>query len=557
MQISKGVKEAQRIREIAVALIEEGFGFLVSKSKFSRRLPATKKLKAYMREQHSTPNEVKLRKTLEKLGPTFIKLGQILSIRPDLVPKEYTKELEELQDNVPPFSYKEVQSTIKKELGRTISSIFSSFDKTPIASASISQVHKARLRSGELVAVKIQRPDVRELMQTDIRIMKHFAQILEKHSPIIAKYKPIRIIEEFSDWSMKELNFLNEANNIHGFYDSLRNSPNIKIPKVYDDYTTEKVLITEFIEGIELHNTKEIKRKRLDIKKIVENGFNAIIDQVFINGVFHADPHPGNILVLKNCDIAFVDFGIVGFFDDDLKNSSIDLLYGIMYQDVDQIIESFYDMDLIDDEISDAIDFKTELKQTIAPLSWGTLKNVKISQVLENVLSLSLKHGIRIPMQFVLLGKTIVTIEGVALELDPNFNIHEHIAPVLRRLMLKRRSPNAIIRDTTKTAMRLKHLFSRLPERTDKILTRLEKGQLKIDIDDTDIRALSVEMDKSSNRLSYSMIIAALVVAAAFIWPNQNRFIMGIPLFSFCLLFIALIFMIVLLTSILKERKRD
>ncbi|KKR78018.1 MAG: ubiquinone biosynthesis protein UbiB, partial [Candidatus Nomurabacteria bacterium GW2011_GWA2_40_9] len=295
----KEVRDLNRFRQILLVLFEEGFGYLLDRTRLKREIPLKSRIKQKQAKK-KTPPEVRLRLTLERLGPTFIKLGQLLSIRPDLLPKEYIKELGKLQDKVKEFPFELVEKEIKKEFGKDISGIFSSFDKKPIASASISQVHKARLKTGEIVAVKIQRPKVREIMETDIDIMFHIARTIEKYMPELRKYGLVRIVEEFSKWTNDELNFKIEARNAKRFRKNFSGSRIVRIPKIYDDYTRERIIVMEFIDGIELHNVEEIKRKKLDFDKIIKNGFDVILTSVFVHGFFHADPHPGNILVMKN-----------------------------------------------------------------------------------------------------------------------------------------------------------------------------------------------------------------------------------------------------------------
>ena len=255
MAIIREIKDINRFRQIVSVLLEEGFFYLIEKIKLGSWIRFKKKNLS----KEKIPAEVRLRKTLERLGPTFIKLGQILSLRPDLVPKEYVKELGKLQDDVPAFPYDKAEKIIKEELGKPIDKIFSSFSKKPIASASISQVYRAKLKNGKIVAVKVQRPNVKKIMDTDIEIMFYIAKLLEKHSDKIRKYRPVKIVEEFKEWTDKELDFELEANNAKRFYDNFKGSNTVKIPQVFDDYSSPMVLTTEIIDGIELTKIDAVK----------------------------------------------------------------------------------------------------------------------------------------------------------------------------------------------------------------------------------------------------------------------------------------------------------
>ncbi len=539
------IKDIHRFNHIVLILAQQGFGHLFDKIKLR---------KLFKRKGAIEPE--RLRKTLEKLGPTFVKLGQILSLRPDLVRKEYVKELGKLQDEVPPFSYKEVEEIIKKELHKPINKLFSSFSKKPIASASISQVHKARLRNGMTVAVKVQRPDSKEIMDTDIEIMFYIAKLLEKHSEKIRRYKPVKIVQEFKKWTDKELDFRIEAKNAKRFYKNFKGNNKVKIPKVFDRYSSKRVLTLEFIDGIELHNIGKVKGKRgYDIKEIIKNGFDLILTQVFIDGFFHADPHPGNILVLKGNKIGLVDFGIVGYFDENLKRKSIELFYGLVEEDMDAIVDTFLDMGLIKEGETNIESFKNDVRKVIEPLQKSSLKDVKISYVLEEVLDIALRHRVKMPVDFVLFGKALVEIEGVALEYDPDFKFVESSKPFIEKLIKKEIKPVNMAKDLMKNLLKYGKLFRELPDKLDAALTRIQKGSVKVDIEDTDIKRLGSDIDKSSNRLTYGIIIAAFLVTGALLASVGKPVLGGFSLVSLICFGMALIFAIFLFVSIKKEGK--
>ena len=551
-KIVKEVRDLNRFREILTVLFEEGFDFLLQKMQLSHKIPLTKRLKAKIKEKESLSVEKRLRLTLERLGPTFIKFGQVLSVRPDLIPKSYIKELEKLQDSVPAFSYDIVRQQIKKELGRDIEDIFSSFDKKPIASASISQVHKAVLKDGKKAAVKIQRPDVKKIMETDIEIMFYVARLLESRIPKIRKFTPVKVIEEFSNWTEKELDFKKEAMNAKIFAKNFSESKTVKIPEIYSDFTTNKILTMEFIDGIELHNIEEIKRKKINLIPLLNNGFDAVLTQVFVHGFFHADPHPGNILITKDRKIAFVDFGIVGHFDEELKAKSIDLFYGIISNNPETIVATLADLGGI--EIENREELKYEISDLLEPLQSGDIADVRVSKVLEEILELALNHGIKTPMPFVLFGKTIITLEGIALEYDPKFNIVESSRPFIEKLMRQRYNPLYQFNQLMRNMVKFRKFAEQLPDQTTRALKKIEKGTIKVDIEDTDIKKLSLEIDRSGNRVAYSMLIAALLIVGALTVNFGKPFILNVPLIPFLSFFVAFILSIILFISILREK---
>ncbi len=553
LRLFKEVEDLERFSEILGVLFEEGFDAIIHQIKLLSHVPMAKRVRSTLKLQQERSHEEKLRRTLERLGPTFIKLGQMLSVRPDLLPKSYTHELEKLQDSVEPFAWSTVKSTVEKEIGHPLHAVFSTFSEEPVASASISQVHRAILKSGEVVAVKVQRPGIVRVMLADIDIMKYFAKLLHRYFPKVRGYQPMRIVEEFESWTRKELDFRLEAKNAILFRHNFEGDPTVKIPKVYLEHSTEKVLITEYIDGIELHKLKLLKRKGVDFGKVMENGFNAVLKQVFEFGLFHADPHPGNILVLKDNSVAFVDFGIVGHFDDKLKSQALDALYGVVSQDADLLLDTLVDMGMEAGSDKDAL--RDEIKQIIDPLKYMKLREEKLSSAIEDIISVGIRYKVRIPASFVLFGKTLVTLEGVALEYDPDFPIIDKAKPYIQSLILKRYSPKEQLKGMIHEARRYKKFFQQFPDKATRALETLERGKIDIHLEDTDISRLSQEIDKSSNRISYGLVIAGLLIASSYmVQVDKGPQVIGVPLFAFGAFLAAAGLGFVLLISILRDK---
>ena len=553
--IIKEVRDLGRFRQILAALFEEGFDFLIYNIGLNKHIPFTKILKKNLKSPQNSKPEVRLRRTLEKLGPTFIKFGQLLSVRPDLVPREYAKELEKLQDHVPPFPFKQVKEILEKDFGRKLSDIFGSFEKNPIAAASISQVHRAVLKTGEEVAVKIQRPDVKKIMETDIEIMEYIAHVAENNMEDMKKFRPVKIIDEFKEWTEKELDFKLEARNAKRFYQNFKNSKTVHIPKVYDEMTSERVLTLEFIDGIELHDVEQIKKRKLNFNRIIKNGFDSIMTQVFVHGIFHADPHPGNILVMNDNSIAFVDFGIVGYFDENLKNKCIDIFYGIVEQDADVIMQTLAGMGM--DSDTDYEELRSDIGIIIQPLQNSSVNQIKISKVIEEILEIGLHHKIKIPASFVLFGKTIVTLEGVALEYDPDFRLAETSKPFIESLIRKRTSPIYMMKNFMHNMNRYRKFAEDFPEKAERALDKIQRGTIKVDIEDTDIRTLALEIDRSSNRVAYGLLIAALLITSSIlINVEKGPTILGIPILAFLSFVFASMLLFILFISIVREKLR-
>lgn len=553
--LKKEVSDLKRLNQILIVLFEEGFGYLIDKIKLKRKIPLKKRIKKTKKE--TMPPEVRLRKTLERLGPTFVKFGQVLSVRPDLLPKDYIRELEKLQDKVPAFPFSEVKKIVENELKKPIHKIFPKFEETPIASASISQVHKAVLKNSNVVAVKIQRPNAEQIMREDIEIMLHIASLIEKHIEKIRKYEPVNIVRAFEDWTKDELDFELEARNAKIFALNFKDDPDIIIPNIYDDYTTGKIITMGFIDGTELNNIKilknELKKRKVNPDLIIKKGFDAILTQVFLHGFFHADPHPGNILVTKDNKIAFVDFGITGRFDEDLKEKTTDLLYSLVFHDVDKFTDTLIRMGM--DDI-DKLRFKEELRTIIEPLQVSSMEDIKLSNVIEDVLHISMEHKLRMPKEFVLFGKTLITLEGIGLKYNPRFRLIDSTRPFVEKLMLRKLNPVNIFNNFAKNSLKLKRFIETFPDETTKALRKIQKGTIKVDVSETDIKKLAVEIDRSSNRIAYSFLIAAFIITGALtVNVDLGINIFNLSIISFLSFSFAVLFAIMLFISILKEMR--
>ncbi len=544
--------QIRRFEEICKVLFEEEFGALLAKTPLIRHIPMGKRIRLKFQIQTKTPQEVRLRRVLERLGGTCIKFGQLLSIRPDLVPKHYIRELEKLQESVPPEPFDAIAKVLIKELGKGWRKKFTSFDSVPIASASISQVYKAVLKNGKKVAVKIQRPNIELIMNQDIDIMRRIAVMLEKHIPGLQQYKLVGVVEEFRRWTEKELDFEKEAANAQRFAKNFKDDPGIKIPEIYDYLSTSHVLTLEYLDGIHLHNlSKNNVKKSVDPRVIIEKGFDAVMTQVFIHGFFHADPHPGNFIILKNNVLGIVDFGIVGHFDETLKRVSQDLFLGIITQDTGLIVDSLLKMGLIDDQSVDIYAFRQEVLDAIDPL---VSSKARVSHVLDEVLDIALTHKIRIPSQFVLLGKTIITLEGVALEFDPDFDFAKHCKPFIKKIIKDKTNPRYVATSFLKNANRLSRFLEELPDRANRVMDRFSHGHYKVQFENKDINRLSLEIDRSSNRIAIGLVMAALVLAGSLTIGSSPQF-RGISLLSWIFFAVVGLLGISLLVSIHRERQ--
>ncbi|KHO45488.1 MAG: ubiquinone biosynthesis protein [archaeon GW2011_AR3] len=478
----KKLKDLNRLKQILEVLIRNEMGYFVEILRLKKFLPLSRTMdaKKFIRTDTQPMRVVRI---VEQLGGGFIKLGQLLSIRPDLVPLEYANAFTTLQDHVPAFPYTKVKQIVETELHGTLKELFMSFDPMPIAAASIGQVHLAKLKNGKRVAVKVQRPDIERIFRSDIDIMYLFVHLMQKyHDQNVVD--PKEIVEEFEDYTLKELNYVNEAKNIDAFHVKLKDSTSAKVPKVYWDMTTEKVLTMEYLEGRKLSELIKSK-KMLNRKLIARNIVDSILNQVFVNGVFHADPHPGNILVTPNYTIAWLDFGIVGYFDDELREKVTDLFIASIQGDTDALATSLLSLGALDEGVDMEI-FKADLKKNMERFYSIPVKEIRLGDLFEEIISLSKKHGLKLPKNFVLLGKTIITTQGVAAELDPDFNLVLSAKPFVEKLVKQRNSPRQVFTRLIKSTRQFKQFISDVPKQTNELLLRVrqvEKMWEKIDTD--------------------------------------------------------------------------
>jgi len=544
MSLVKTFKEISRLNQIVNVLFKNELHLIIDKLKLKKHLPVNKQLKIKLQQKSELAKRLRL--SMEELSGAFIKLGQLLSLRSDLLPKTYTEEFSKLQDNVKPFKFEKVRQVIEEEFQKPLEDVFAKFEKNPIASASVGQVHKAILKNGKKVAVKVQRPKIQKIFETDIQLFYHIAHLLENHYRELKDYNFIEIIKEFEDYTKNELDYMYEARNIDIFYNNFKKDP-IRIPKVHWSYTTKKVLTMEFIEG---KKVTEIKlNRKLYVKQIVES----YLKQTMEYGVFHADPHPGNIFVTPSQKLVLLDFGIVGHISDEIRESFENLFISIIDRDKDLLAETLLRLRIVEDEINE-----NELKEDIS-LHLGKYYNVdldkmEISSVMYDVLSLVRKYKMKMPTNFVLLIKATITVEGFGKEMYPDFNLVKICKPYLNKLKDKETSYDDIFEKLKKNLLKSRRDFVNFPQELKKILKR---DKIKVDIEDKDIRKFTFYIDSAMNRMAMGIILAGLLVSSALIAQAKiPPLIFELSIFSIIFIFVAIILSFALIKSINEEKRR-
>ena len=553
----KTYRNIKRFRQIFSVLLKYGFDDIAERLKldsvfrFGKKF--SKKARTADKYKHKTTSE-RIRMALADLGPSFIKLGQVLSTRPDLIPLEIVKELEKLQDDVPAFSSEQAREIVTAQL-QPIEDIFLSFSDKPIAAASMAQVHKAVLKNGQPVAIKIQRPKISRIIETDINILYDLAGLTEKYFPEAELYNPKAIVDEFAKTIRSELDFVREGRNIDRFRNYFKNDNTIYLPQVYWEYTTPSILTMEFINGIKISEIDFAERKDLDRKIIARNGALATLKMIFEMGLFHADPHPGNIFVLKNNILAPLDFGMVGRLDEQTKTYLQNLLLAIVERNIDKIIKIFIEAEVID-ETKDTRLLRIDLNDFIDTYYGIPLNQLEIEKLFSNLIEVLRRHRIAVMTDIVLMSKALATIESVGRSLDPDFNMMELVEPYAKKLMLQPVLPKKQLKEIKQFVDETEELVKILPGELKQILRKIKKGRMNLIFEHRGLDRLITELDKSSNRLAFSLIIAALVIGSSIIvHSNKGPFIFGFPIFGLIGFLIAAIFGLWLVIAILRSGK--
>ena len=525
------VHNVRRLRQILQVFAKYGFGYIIEYLHIEQniigrklvRLGPIKKLDVF-----NQPISVRARKVLEELGPTFIKLGQILSTRPDLIPLEFCKEFEKLQDEVPAFEYEKAEELIRSELKKPVSELFAEFSPKPCAAASLSQAHEARLKTGERVIVKIQRPNIKKVVTVDLEILYGLAKLAEKHIEESRIYNPVGVVNEFKKTLLKELDFNIEASNIERFRRNFKDDNTVYIPRVFHDLSSKRILTIERIEGIKVSDVEKIEELGLDRRQIAINGANAVLKQVFIDGFFHADPHSGNIFVMEGNKVAFLDYGMVGRIDEETKSRFISILTAVVERDVSEITKTLTAMGVIEE-----VDIKkmnldlTDLMERYYDIP---LKELSMGQFLADIIEVVSQNRIKMPPDLFLLAKALMTIEGIGRKLDPEFNIVVQVKPFVEKLARQKYSPKRIAKEIRELAKELYAFTRSLPRDLNLIFSKIKKGTLRVEFEHKGLENLISQMDKVSNRVAFSIIIAALIIGSSIVMQtNKGPLFLGFP----------------------------
>jgi len=550
-KLNQTYKNLRRTRQILTVLGKHGFSQLIETLGLAKLVP----LQGRKQEGTQTRRSIAERLCLafEELGPTFIKLGQMIASRPDMVSPEIAKIFQRLTDDVRPVSIEQIKSIVERELDDEVSNLFFSFDENALGAASVAQVHRATTNSGRQIVVKVQRPNVEKEIETDLSILYLLAKLSENYVPELSPFDPVAIVDEFAGMIRNATDFIAEAHNVDAIGANFSSSEEVKIPEVLWELTTKRVLAMEWIDGIPLRDVERLRAENYDLKKICRTGVDAFFRQVFVHGIFHADLHGGNILVLPESRIALVDFGEVGRIGSNAQTSIANIFSSLLAKDFSAVAREYANLG----ESRGAIDlsqFSDDLEKYLGPLFGRKIRDVNFSEVLTHAATIAAEHQIRLPRELVLIGRVIVTMEDAVRKLDPEFDIIEFGGQIAREFVKDRFRPDRLARELFMNVRDLGELTKTLPMQLKHLFQKLSRDELTVQIDVQNLSRGIQELDKSSNRLAFAIVIAGLVIGSSILtFADQGPYYFSIPIFGLVGYVLAGVLGLGLLFSILRS----
>jgi ubiquinone biosynthesis protein len=509
-------KHLQRYRQVVGILSHYGYGEFFGQIRIWRYVNIDKKLLHRKGELAQLSSPERLRLALEALGPTFVKLGQMLSTRPDILPQSYIRELEKLQNRVAPITTEAAKQIIESELKQPISKIFSTFNDQPLAAASLAQVHRATI-NGEEVVVKVQRPNITRTIEVDLDIMHSMASLMERYLPNVYIINPVGIVREFSENIKRELDFRQEAANMRRFALNFADNPWVHVPRVYpENYCSQRVITMEYIDGIFISDIERLKKENYDLKLIAKRGAEVGFRSTLDYGFFHADPHPGNLVILPGNVICLLDYGMMGTLSTRLRERLGKLIYGIVSGDEKRTARALLGL-MESSEVIDAETLEAEVSDVIQYVTHLTLADIQLGGMLFKLLRLLRSHRVRFPIHLIWLSKALTSIEETAHKLDPDLEILKSAKPFARRYFIGNFSPSKRSRESLFAAVDSFELLKDLPYDVGVIIDQLKKGRVKIEFEHIGLEPIRRTLSVVASRLAMTLIIAALLIASALI----------------------------------------
>ncbi|MHB1180386.1 MAG: ABC1 kinase family protein [Sulfuricella sp.] len=579
-QALTAVRDLGRLHDIASILIRYGFGDMV------RRMGLANALERAGRALHwdeadqlaHLPPPARVRRALEEMGPTFVKLGQVLATRVDMFEPEWIAEFGKLQDSAPAAPWADIRQQLTEDLGAPPEEVFAAFDPEPLAAASIAQVHRARLEDGSEVVVKVRRPGIRPIIEADLRWLMRLAQLAEAESPELRAFHPQEVVRQFTQSLRHELDFAGEcrnaeriAENFAGYADqdeSIGNAtaeaapesppalPIIVIPRVYWQWTGERVCVQEFIDGISWRNLQAVDQAGLDRKILARRGARAVLKMIVEDGFFHADPHPGNVFYLPGNRIAFIDFGMVGRLTEERRDQLIRLLLGLVKHEPQRVADVM--LDWTGNGAVDEDGLMLEIQTFVDQYHGMALKQLKLGAMLSDLVAILRQHQLALPADLALLVKAFISLEGMGRELDPDFDMAGEAMPMLEQALRARYTPAALLKRGWRAAGEALALIADLPHDLSRLLRAARRGRLEIHIDVTHLKHVGNQLDSAANRLAIGIVVAALIIGSSIVMTvSGGPSLLGLPFFGLLGFLGAVVGGVWLLLSIWKSSRAD
>lgn len=538
--VSSALRNAARLRVIVSVFARYGFQNIAERLRLGRFL--VERLSGIDPDQYTTAE--RMRMAFEELGPTFVKLGQLLATRPDLVPEDWVEEFKRLHDQVSALPFEKMRGTLAAHFGRDLSEVFEHIDETPIGAASIAQVYRAKLRSGQSVVVKVQRPGITEVVRNDLGVLEFIAERLHRFLPEAAAFNPLGIVDEFAKSLELETNFSVEANNIRRFQQNFRDDPTVKIPIVYTEYSGPKVLVMEALQGIPLSNPESMRQTGVDRDAVMRIGVKCYFRQVFVHGFFHGDLHAGNLFILPDQRIGLIDFGIVGRLNRRVRDTIANLFLALYTEDYERLAYEYIEIAPYTDKV-DIDEFARELQDVLAPHFGLNLRNVDLGRLLMRTTAISAKHGLVLPSELLLFFKSIVTVEGMGRVINREFDLLPHALEFADELVKSKTDPLRLRDDALRVGRDSLALLKSLPRELRQFVRKINHPDFAFRLSLVELEELKTSLEASSNLIFLGLVIGSLILSGSalmFLPAAASGMVLGIPIWSAIFYSLALFF---------------
>ena len=524
------MRELPRLQEIAAVFIRHGLGDFVQRIGIAGVLERAGQIltRNPVAEQTTLEPAQRMRMALEELGPTFVKLGQVMATRVDLFPPSWIVEFEKLQAQVPPVPFEELLPELTRSLGRSPFEVFRDLDTRAYGAASIAQVHRAKLPDGTPVVLKVRRPGVREKIDADLRLLRRVSELIESEIPEARRYHPAEVAAQFARTLEREADFVTETRNIQRFAKNFAGDPNVVIPRIYPEYTSDVLLVQEHVDGIPATDLAAVERAGLDKKLLAARGVDAFLKMILIDGFFHADPHPGNVFYLPDHRMVIIDFGMVGRLSPQRRAQVIDLLGGLARMAEEPMIDVL--LDWAGDAYVDEAKLAADVNEMVFDYEGVPLKDIRAGHAIRQFAAIVREHSIVLPSDLSLMFKTLITLEGLGRQYDPDFHITEHLTPLVRSALSERYKPNELMRRGRSALTEFMSVVGGVPKDLARFLREARRGKTRIDLDLKRLDSFGRQLDRTLDRVTVGIMTASLVIGSAIVLTVQDGpTFLGVP----------------------------